>query len=139
MTFLWKTVGSPEPNAEDNPFTDVPEGKYFYKPVLWAVEKGITCGTTATTFSPSEPVTRAQFLTFLWNYAGRPAPGGSTNPYKDVPSDKYFYNPILWGYHGGILVGNEAVNGNFQPTLGCSRAYVVTYLYRYFTGNELAE
>lgn len=132
LTFLWIAAGKPAPKTKTNPFRDVSSSNYFYQPVLWAVENGITCGTSADRFSPSDTVTRGQLLTFLWNYVGRITPGSSTNPYQDVPSDKYFCKPVLWAYHGGILVGNEGYSGNLVPGAGCSRAYVVTYLYNLF-------
>jgi hypothetical protein len=100
--------------------------------VLWAVENGITAGTSAKTFSPKKSVTFGQMFSFLWAYTGKPQPGSTVNPFTDVPEDQYYCNPILWAYYGGILVGNENTGSIFHPDAPCSRAYVVTYLYNYF-------
>ena len=115
-----------------NPFKDISANSYYYKAVLWALENDITSGTTATTFSPKEPVSLAQMITFLWAAADRPNPGRTDSPFSDVSSKTYYYNAVLWAYHGGILVGNEGSGSCLQPKLGCSRAYVVTYLYNYY-------
>ena len=90
VTFLWRAAGSPEPTQTNNPFTDVPAGQYYYKAVLWAVEEGITAGTSKTTFSPDESCTRAQVVTFLWRAAGEPAPQKNDNPFNDVPQGQYY-------------------------------------------------
>ena len=136
VTFLWRAAGKPEPKTKTNPFSDISSDKYYYKAVLWAVEKGITYGTTETTFSPKDPVKREQMITFLWRYAGKPAPGGSgTVPFTDVSADSYSYTAIVWAYNGGILIGNESASDpthKLEPKVGCSRAYVVTYLYNQF-------
>ena len=132
MTFLWTAMGKPAPETTRSPFTDVQEGSWYYKPILWAVENGITTGTTPTTFSPKETVTLGQMLTFLWAAADRPRPGRDENPYEDVSHDSYYYTPVLWAYNGGILVGNEGSGSKLLPKTGCTRAYVVTYLYNYF-------
>ena len=71
VTFLWKNAGSPEPEGKDNPFADVSEGTYYYKALLWAVENGITSGTSATSFSPDAVCTRGQMMTFLYNALGK--------------------------------------------------------------------
>ena len=137
MTFLWAAAGKPQPLSHDNPFEDVHEGDYFLDPILWAVENHITAGTSETTFSPYEYVTTGQMLTFLWVFAGRPIFGELQNPFQDVSSDDYFYHPVLWGYYGGILVGNEGNGADLlMPYTPCTRAYVVTYLYDYFM-NEI--
>ena len=128
MTFLWKTVGSPEPNAEENPFTDVAEGKYFYKPVLWAVENGITGGATETTFAPKQKCTRAQIMMFLWAAAGRPEPETTENPFTDVPSNKYYYSAVLWAVENNITGG--IAPDKFGPNNTCTRAQIVTFLYK---------
>ena len=132
MTFLWAAAGKPAPKSTSNPFKDVSAKSYYYKAVLWAVEKGITSGTSATTFSPKDTVTLAQMITFLWAAAGRPKPGTTNNPFSDISLKNYYYKPILWAHYGGILIGNEGSGGCLRPKVGCTRAYVVAYLYNYY-------
>ena len=128
VTFLWRAFGSPEPTSTENPFTDVPETVYYYKAILWAVEQGITTGTTATTFSPEATCTRGQVATFLWRACGKPAPQGSENPFTDVSETVYYYEPILWAVENGITNGTG--NGKFSPEDSCTRGQIVTFLYR---------
>ena len=130
VTFLWRAAGSPDPIKTNNPFTDVPENIYYYKAVLWAVENGITTGTSATTFSPESPCTRGQVVTFLHRAAGSPAPGSSVNPFTDVNSALYYYNPVLWAVEMGITNGTSATT--FGPEETCIRAQIVTFLYRFY-------
>ena len=110
-------------------FADVPSGEYYYNAVLWALENGITDGTSATTFSPSATCTRGQIVTFLWRYAGRPAVSGVTNPFRDVASDAYYYDAVLWAVQEGITVGTGATT--FSPEETCTRGQIVTFLWRY--------
>lgn len=126
VTFLWRAAGSPEPNSNNNPFTDVKQGAY-YKAILWAVEKGITKGTTATTFDPNVTCTRAQIVTFIYRAAGEPAVQNSTNPFQDVKQGAY-YKAILWAVENGITNGFNATT--FSPNATCTRAQGVTFLYR---------
>ena len=126
-TMLWRANGSPEPNVPANPFTDVSDSAYYAKAVLWAVEKGITTGTTDTTFSPNSPCTRAQVVTFLYRYEGQPAVSGS-NPFTDVSESAYYYQAILWAVSQGVTDGTG--DNAFSPNLACTRAHVVTMLYR---------
>ena len=128
VTFLWRAFGSPEPTSAENPFTDVPETVYYYKAILWAVEQGITTGTSATTFSPEATCTRGQVATFLWRACGKPAPKGSENPFADVPETVYYYQPILWAVENGITNGTGG--GKFSPEDSCTRGQIVTFLYR---------
>ena len=128
MTFLWKTLGSPEPETTENPFTDVPEGKYFYKPVLWAVENEITGGATPTTFAPKSKCTRAQIMMFIWAAAGRPEPETTENPFADVDENKYYYKAVLWAVENEITGGIAA--DKFGPNNTCTRAQIVTFLYK---------
>ena len=100
---------------------------YHYKAVLWAVEKGITSGTTATTFSPVEGCTRAQAVTFLWRAAGRPNASGS-GTFSDVAASKYYADAVAWAVEEGITNGTSAAA--FEPNTASSRAQVVTFLYR---------
>ncbi len=125
MTYLWRAAGSPRASAAVNPFADVDTGDYYYDAVLWAVEKGITGGTSATTFSPDAPVTRGQSVTFLWRAAGSPAASGSS--FGDVAAEAYYADAVAWAVDQGITAGT---GGNtFSPDQGCTRAQTVTYLY----------
>ena len=110
-----------------NPFTDVPEGSFYHDPVLWAVENGITSGTSETTFGPGNPCNRAQVVTFLWSAAGRPQPRNTTNPFVDVPAGAWFETPVLWAVENGITSGTDATH--FSPGVSCNRATVVTFLW----------
>ncbi len=128
VTFLWRAMGQPEPSGKTNPFTDVNEGDYYYKAVLWAVEKGITAGTSANTFSPGLPCTRAQIVTFLHRMEKEQAPSSTHNPFRDVTSQAYYYDAVLWAVEWGITTGTSA--DAFSPDLSCTRAQIVTFLYR---------
>ena len=130
VTFLWRTMGCPEPTTTKNPFTDVKSTAYYYKAVLWAVEKGITSGATPTTFNPKGVCTREQVVTFLWRAKGSPEPGSVTNPFTDVSSKSYAYKAILWAVSEGITSGTSS--NKFSPKKACNRAQVVTFLYRAF-------
>ena len=127
VTFLWKAMGSPEPSSGYNPFTDVKTTDYFYKPVLWAKENGITAGKTAATFEPYSPCTRGQIVTFLWIAKGRPEPASMYIPFLDVEYSDYFLKPILWAKENGITSGTSATT--FSPGRGCTRAQAMTFLY----------
>ena len=113
-----------------NPFKDIKESDYFYTPVLWVVSKGITTGTSATTFSPNSPALRAQIVTFLWRAAGCPEPSATQNPFVDVSKSDYYYKAVLWAVESGITNGTDATH--FSPLRVCSRCEVVTFLYRAF-------
>ena len=128
VTFLWRAAGQPEPTEGTNPFTDVKEGAYYYKAVLWAVEKGITNGTSETTFDPDETCTRAQIVTFLWRREGKPAPTGANNPFADVKPSAYFGSAVIWAVEKGITNGTSETT--FEPNEDCTRAQVVTFLWR---------
>ena len=134
VTFLWRAAGSPAPTQTNNPFTDVPAGQYYYKAVLWAVEEGITAGTSKTTFSPDESCTRAQVVTFLWRAAGEPTPQKNDNPFNDVPQGQYYYNAVLWAVEEGITAGTSKTT--FSPDEPCTRGQIVTFIYRYMTSDE---
>lgn len=127
VTFLWRAKGSPEPGSSSNPFTDVKSSAYYYKAVLWAVEQGITNGTSATTFSPEQGCTRGQVVTFLHRAAGKPAAGG-TNPFSDVPAGQYYTDAVFWAVAGNVTNGTSATT--FSPNETCTRAQIVTFLYR---------
>ena len=128
VTFLWNAKGQPEPKSTKNPFTDVKSNAWYYKAVLWAVENNITAGTSATTFSPNATCTRAQIVTFLHNYAGKPAASGK-NPFTDVKSTQWYYQPILWAVSEGVTAGTSPTA--FSPTNTCTRGQIVTFLYNY--------
>ncbi len=126
VTFLWRAAGSPEPTTTENPFTDVKEGAY-YKAILWAVENGITKGTSADKFSPNAQCTRAQIVTFIYRAAGEPEVENGTNPFTDVKGGAY-YDAILWAVENGITNGTTATT--FSPSTVCNRGQGVTFLYR---------
>jgi len=128
VTFLWRSMGSPEPTSANCPFTDVAQDAYYYKAVLWAIEQGITKGTSATAFSPNDTVTRCQTMTFLWRTAGEAA-SSSANPFTDVVGNAYYYNAVLWAVEKEITQGTSTAS--FSPNGGCTRAQIVTFLYRY--------
>ncbi len=111
----------------DNPFTDVSESAYYYDAVLWAVENGVTNGTTATTFSPNAPVTRAQMVTFLWRAYGAPEATGQ-NPFTDVDGDTWYYDAVLWAVANGVTNGTTATT--FAPEAPVTRAQAVTFQWR---------
>ena len=126
VTFLWRAAGCPQPVSKVNPFTDVRADDYFYTAVLWAVENGITNGTSAKTFSPDATVTRAQVVTFLWRANGQPAAGNSG--FADVSADKYYATAVAWAVFQRITTGTGF--GVFSPDAACTRAQIVTFLYR---------
>ena len=127
VTFLWRAMGCPEPTSTKNPFVDVQPGDYFYKPVLWAVEKGITNGMDATHFGPTVPCSRAHVVTFLWRAHEKPA-AGSSNPFVDVPTGQYYTDAVLWAVSKNITNGMDAAH--FGPDAPCQRGQIVTFLYR---------
>ena len=128
VTFLWRDAGKPAPTGSENPFTDVKEDAYYYDAVLWAVEKGITVGTSKTAFSPDATVTRGQSMTFLWRCEGKPAPTTTDNPFTDVTESDYFYEPVLWAVGAGVTQGTSKTS--FSPKQSCLRSQIVTFLYR---------
>jgi len=128
VTFLWRAMGEPEPKTTNNPFTDVAADAYYYKAVLWAVEKGVTNGTSDTTFSPNATVTRGQAVTFQWRAAGG-TKSGAANPFTDVADGAYYYNAVLWAVEHQVTQGTSA--STFSPDSGCTRGQIVTFLHRY--------
>ena len=123
--------------AHEISFTDVSPDAYYYDAVLWAVEEGITSGTSATTFSPDMVCTRAQAVTFLWRAAGSPRPEGTRNPFTDVKAGSYYYDAVLWAVEEGITSGTSATT--FSPDMTCSRSQIVTLLYRSWGNPEIEE
>ena len=144
VTFLWRAAGSPLPNTRTSRFVDVTPGAYYYSAVLWAVEQGITVGTSDATFSPDAPCTRAQVVTFLHRFhqagAGdatlgkRSAASGGAARFSDVPADAWYAESVAWAVENGITFG--VGGGRFDPDGACTRGQVVTFLYRYAGGAE---
>lgn len=129
VTFLWRYAGEEKPTSTQMKFADVPEDAYYYDAVLWAVENGITTGTTDTKFAPDETCTRAQIVTFLWRYAKKPEPANSTNKFVDVPEDAYYHDAVLWAVEKDITKGTT--DTKFAPASTCTRGQAVTFLFRY--------
>lgn len=126
VMFLWRAAGQPEAKAAVS-FADVKPGDIFYEAVQWAVERGITKGTSSTSFSPFAPCTRGQIVTFLYRSAGSPKVSGACN-FSDIPADSFCHDAVIWASSEGITNGTSA--GRFSPNEGCTRAQVVTFLYR---------
>ena len=127
VAFLWRAAGSPKPETCTMPFADVPAGSYYYDAVLWAVENGIAKGTSDTTFSPNMTCSRAQIVTFLWRSEKSPA-AGTANPFADVKSTAYYADAVLWAAKEDITKGTT--NTTFSPDADCTRAQIVTFLWR---------
>ena len=127
VTFLWRAMGRPEPKSVATQFTDVPADSWYAKAVAWAVEQNITNGMSQYAFAPDATCTRAQVVTFLWRAKNMPAPG-TANPFSDIASGTYFYAPVLWANATGVTNGTDAAH--FSPENTCTRAQVVTFLYR---------
>ena len=130
ITFLWNAAGKPAAKNTTNPFTDVNAGAFYYDAVLWAVSNGITSGTSDTTFSPDNTVSRAQVVAFLYNYVNKPAAANST--FSDVAADAYYAPAVGWAAAQKITSGTG--NNTFSPENDCTRAQIVTFLY-----NDLAK
>lgn len=126
VTFLWRANGSPAPKTTEMPFNDVSKDAYYYDAVLWASENGITTGTGETTFSPNQVISRAEAVTFLWRAAGKPIAEGSL--FADVESTKYYAEAVRWAVTSGITNGMS--DSTFAPNDICTRAHIVTFLYR---------
>ena len=129
VTFLWRATGSPEPKTASS-FTDVPANAYYAKAVAWAVENGITNGMTATMFAPDATCTRGQSVTFLYR-ALKGTASGSTN-FTDVASDAFYADAINWAVANNVTNGTSATT--FSPNADCTRAEIVTFLYRAYQG-----
>ena len=130
-TFLWRASGSPTPKNIRMPFTDVSPSAYYYDAVLWALEEGITTGTSSTTFSPDAVIDRAQAVTFLHRANGAPSVTGHT-AFTDVPQTAYYADAVKWAVDHGITTGTSAAA--FSPNASCTRAQIVTFLYRAYRG-----
>ena len=127
VTFLWRAAGSPTPKSAAMPFTDVPAGSYYYDAVLWAIESGITKGTSDTTFSPNANCSRGQIVTFLWRSQKSPD-AAAANPFTDVAANAYYTSAVLWAVEKSITGGTSATT--FSPSANCTRAQIVTFIYR---------
>ena len=127
VTLLWRAAGSPAPKTSTMPFTDVTAGSYYYDAVLWAVENGITTGTSDTTFSPDVTCSRAQIVTFLWRSQEAPA-AGAVNPFTDMKVDAYYTEAVLWAVKEDVTKGTT--DTTFSPDANCTRAQIVTFIWR---------
>ena len=128
VTFLWRAMGCPLSTLADSPFTDVKPGDYYHDAVLWAVERGITKGTSDTAFSPDAGCTRAQVVTFLWRAMRQPQPASQDNPFSDVAAGQYYSDAVLWAVEKEITKGTSA--DKFSPDSTCTRGQIVTFLWR---------
>jgi len=127
VTFLWADAGKPEPANDDSPFVDVTEADWFFKPVMWAVENGITSGLTPTEFGTGKTCTRGQVVTFLWAAAGKPHVETCETGFIDVSWDDWFFVPVNWALNEGITggIGDRMFGSNYP----CTRAQIATFLY----------
>ena len=128
MTFLWRASGEPKPDAISTDLTDVAADSYYYEAVLWAMQEGITTGAGGNRFAPDATVTRGQFVTFLYRLAGASSDG--VHPFADVPAGSYYEKAIAWAFAEGITRGTSGTT--FSPDAPCTRAQIITFLYRYF-------
>ena len=134
MTFLWAAMDKPEPKATTSMFTDVKVSKWYFKPITWAVENGITAGTGNNKFSPNKTCTHAEMIQFLYATFGKPETN-IENPYTNL-GKKWYKNAAIWAYEKGIERGE---NGEFDANAPCTRATTVLYIYRALTGQGLPE
>ena len=133
VMFLWKANGSPAPESAECAFEDVSSSAYYFKAVLWAVENHITSGTSETTFSPNQICTRAQIVTFLWRSKGSPVVSeGPEFPFLDVAQDAYYRSAVAWATDAHVTSGTSPTT--FGPQNICTRAQIVTFLYRAIHG-----
>lgn len=131
VEFIWRTLGSPKPKLAENPFTDVDSNDSYYDAVLWAYESNVTTGTSKIAFSPNDTCTRGQVMTFLWRAKGKPAVSGG-NPFTDVTDTAYYADAVNWAVETAITTGTSATS--FSPKDLCSRAQILTFLYRSISG-----
>ena len=134
VTFLWRAMGSPEVMYGTDLFTDVKPDAYYFKAVQWALSEGITSGTGDGKFSPNAPCTRAQVATFLWRALGKPETQEQIQMFFDVGTDAYYFDAVQWAQDRGVTSGTG--DGKFSPNATCTRAQVVTFLYRALSGAE---
>ena len=129
MTFLWRMMGSPEPETRTAPYIDVEKDMYYNDAILWAVENKLANGTDGISFSPEMTLTRGQAVTFLWRTAGMPEPAG-THTFADVADTDYYAKAVQWAAENGITSGTG--DGCFSPEVPCTRGQILTFLYRCF-------
>lgn len=129
VTALWRAMGSPEPETETMPFTDVAPGDPCFEAVLWAYENEIAKGNSATTFGPEETVTRRDAITFLYRAAGASVPGNTKNPFEDIPAGEYYTAPVLWAARQGIT--NGVTPTTFAPDAPVTKSELAAFLYRW--------
>lgn len=132
VTFLWRKMGKPAPQDTDTAFTDLQPGSFSYDAILWAEEQGITNGTSKTTFSPKQTVTREQVVTFLWRVDGMPQSETEVSRFLDVTPGTFSYPAILWAQEENITKGTSATT--FSPKAPCTRGQIITFMYRYYVG-----
>ena len=128
VTFLWRAAGSPEPTTTKTEFGDLKKDGFYYKAVLWAVEKGITKGMTKTTFDPGGNCTRGQIVAFMYRYAGSPAADKTNTGFTDVKNGAFYENAVAWAVEADVATGTSPTA--FSPNAACTRAQTVTFLYR---------
>ena len=128
VTFLWRAAGCPEPENASASFTDLKPGAFYEKAVAWAVENGITSGTSKTTFSPDATCTRGHVVTFLWRFRNMPEPKSATTPFTDLKKGAFYEKVVAWAVEEGITKGIDETR--FGPDRPCTRGQVVTFLYR---------
>ena len=137
VTFLWAANGKPEPEGTGTTFSDVSADAWYYKPVAWAVENGITSGMGDGSFGVGQSCTRAQAMTFLWAAKGKPAPETAASPFSDVSEGDWYYDAVLWAYENEVTAGMG--DGSFGANSTCTRAQIITFLYKaYVTLQESA-
>ena len=127
VTILYRAAGSPSVSGVTNPFKDT-KSDYYTNAMLWAYKNSIVTGTSATTFSPDATVTRGQTAAFLWRVAKQPQVDQTANPFVDVTQNAYYYNAVLWAVAKEITNGTSSTT--FSPDQGCTRAQIVTFLWR---------
>lgn len=129
VTMLWRLLDAPDPRGNEGLFWDVDTAAYYARAVWWAAEQGITNGMGDNQFGPEEQCSRAQAVTFLWRWAGRPETGNRECPFVDLVEDAYYQEAVLWAYENSITAGMDAMH--FEPDSPCTRAQMVTFLYRF--------
>ncbi|MBO4418580.1 MAG: S-layer homology domain-containing protein, partial [Oscillospiraceae bacterium] len=133
MTFLFAAAGRPTSAPAENPFTDVKPNHYFYNAVMWAVENGVTGGVGGGKFGAGQNCTREQAVTFLWKAMGSPEPSGTVCPFTDVKAGQYYFKAVLWAVENGVTGG--VAPDRFGVGMSCTRAQIVTFLYKSYGGN----
>lgn len=136
VTFLWRAAGKPEPMSMDTGFVDVVKGSFYEKAVAWALESGVTTGTSPTTFSPNDTCTRAEFVTFLHRSAGKPDPHSTNTRFTDLEAGRFYEKAVAWAVENGVTTGTSPTT--FSPNNTCTRGQVVSFLYRWYTNTTVS-